>query len=465
MERKLFGTDGIRGQANSHPVTPEIALNLGKALGKIYVNNQHGATAVIGKDTRLSGYMLETALTAGMVSTGMKVFQTGPMPTPAIAHLVKSMNASCGVMITASHNPAKDNGIKVFGGDGFKLPDEEEAHIEEIMSGTINGVAGDKIGKAIRLDDARGRYIEFAKQTIGNISLRGLRVVLDCANGASYEIAPTILRELGAEVIADSVSPDGININYNCGATHPERICRLVREYRADVGITLDGDADRVIFSDCHGNEVNGDRIIGLCALDMKARKRLPNDTIAVRMVDGDTPKADCTLMLAWEKNLKYDASHQAHMDALRSVLSEALLNRIRLQHSDIYSIGVQPKYTQYPFPQMLFTISFACAPERESAIRNDIKALLQELADKGIDEQLLANYKALRHKQHKAPSLNTDKSADDIRTYFVNGGIVIDNNDLTCVDAVTTASLQDFLKRLLSDGHTYEYVMKTEGK
>lgn len=190
-----------------------------------------------------------------------------------------------------------------------------------------------------------------------------------------------------------------------------------------------------------------------------------PNDTIAVRMVDGDTPKADCILMLAWEKNLKYDASHQAHMDALRSVLSEALLNRIRLQHSDIYSIGVQPVYKQNPFPQMLFTISFACAPERESAIRNDIKALLQELADKGIDEQLLANYKALRHKQHKAPSLNTDKSADDIRTYFVNGGIVIDNNDLTCVDAVTTASLQDFLKRLLSDGHTYEYVMKTEGK
>ena len=282
MERKLFGTDGIRGQANSHPVTPEIALTLGKALGKIYVNSQHGGTAVIGKDTRLSGYMLETALTAGMVSTGMDVFQTGPMPTPAIAHLVRSMNASCGIMITASHNPARDNGIKVFGGDGFKLPDEQEAHIEEIMAGTISGVAGDKIGKAFRLDDARGRYIEFAKQTIGNVSLRGLRVVLDCANGASYVIAPTILRELGAEVIADSVSPDGLNINYNCGATHPERICRLVKEYRADIGITLDGDADRVIFSDCFGNEVNGDRIIGLCALDMKARNRLPNNTIAV---------------------------------------------------------------------------------------------------------------------------------------------------------------------------------------
>jgi phosphoglucosamine mutase len=282
MERKLFGTDGIRGQANSHPVTPEIALTLGKALGKIFVNSQHGGTAVIGKDTRLSGYMLETALTAGMVSTGMDVFQAGPMPTPAIAHLARSMNASCGVMITASHNPAKDNGIKVFGGDGFKLPDEEEAHIEEIMAGTISGVAGDKIGKAFRLDDARGRYIEFAKQTIGNVSLRGLRVVLDCANGASYVIAPTILRELGAEVIADSVSPDGLNINYNCGATHPERICRLVKEYRADIGITLDGDADRVIFSDCYGHEVNGDRIIGLCALDMKARNRLPNNTIAV---------------------------------------------------------------------------------------------------------------------------------------------------------------------------------------
>lgn len=284
MERKLFGTDGIRGEANKHPVTPETAMNLGKALGRMLAANGP-ANAVVGKDTRLSGYMLETALTAGMVSCGMDVLQVGPMPTPAVAHLVKSMNASCGVMITASHNPAKDNGLKVFASDGFKLPDEEEAKIEQMMSEFIPGVSASKIGKAFRLDDARGRYISFAKQTIGNTGLRGIRAVLDCANGASYVVAPSILRELGIEVITDSVNPNGENINDGCGATHPERIARLVREYRADVGITLDGDADRVIFSDEKGEIVNGDRIIGLCAIDMKKNNRLRNNKIAVTIM------------------------------------------------------------------------------------------------------------------------------------------------------------------------------------
>lgn len=286
MERKLFGTDGIRGEANKHPVTPEIAVKLGKALGKMLT--QGGtvqANAVVGKDTRLSGYMLETALTAGMVSCGMDVLQVGPMPTPAVAHLVRSMNASCGVMITASHNPSKDNGLKVFGGDGFKLPDEEEAKIEEMMMSDLDGVPANRIGKAFRLEDARGRYISFAKQTIGNTSLRGIRIVLDCANGASYVVAPSVLRELGAEVITDSVSPNGENINDSCGATHPERIARLVREYRADIGICLDGDADRVIFSDEKGCIVNGDRIIGLCAIDMKKRGKLSQDKVAVTIM------------------------------------------------------------------------------------------------------------------------------------------------------------------------------------
>lgn len=286
MERKLFGTDGIRGHANVDPVTPEVALNLGKALGRIYRERcGAGATAVLGKDTRLSGYMLETALTSGMVSCGMNVFQVGPLPTPAVAHLVRSMNASCGVMITASHNPARDNGIKVFGGDGFKLPDEEEGRIEQVMAQAIPGISYAEIGKAFRLDDAPGRYIEFAKETIGNLSLHGIRAVLDCANGAAYSIAPSILRELGVEVIADSCSPDGSNINLHCGALNPDRICELVRTYRADIGIALDGDADRVIFSDSNGRIVNGDRIIGLCALDMKKRGRLKNDAVAVTVM------------------------------------------------------------------------------------------------------------------------------------------------------------------------------------
>ena len=186
------------------------------------------------------------------------------------------------------------------------------------------------------------------------------------------------------------------------------------------------------------------------------------NDTITVQNVDGNTPKADCTMLLAWEKGLKYDASHQAHMDALRSVLNEALINRIRLQHSDIYSIGVLPKYTQHPFPQMLFTISFVCNPEKEGIIRNDIKTLLKEMTDKGIDEQLLENFKSLKRKNRKAPSLNKNKSADDIREYFIHDGIVIDTNDLALYDAITVDSLKDFLSKMLTNGNIYEYIMKT---
>jgi zinc protease len=187
------------------------------------------------------------------------------------------------------------------------------------------------------------------------------------------------------------------------------------------------------------------------------------NDTISVQNVDGDTPKADCTMLLAWEKALTYDASHQAHMDALRSVLNEALINRIRLQHSDIYSIGVQPKFTQHPFPQMLFTISFVCNPEKEAVIRNDIKTLLKEMTDKGIDEQLLENFKSLKRKNRKAPSLNKKKSADDIREYFIHDGMVIDTNDLALYDAITVDSLKDFLSRMLTNGNIHEYVMKTQ--
>jgi len=282
---KLFGTDGIRGKANTYPITPEVALQVGKAIAQVFGESGVGnARAVIGKDTRLSGYMIETALTSGLVSMGMDVMEVGPMPTPAVAHLTRSMCADCGIMITASHNPSDDNGIKIFSSDGFKLPDEVENKIEAKILAALAGTPmnGGKIGKASRIDDARGRYIEFTKSSIKNKSLKGIKAVLDCANGASYAIAPLILKELGVDVIKFATEPDGLNINAGCGATHTEPMCELVRQHKADIGISLDGDSDRVIFSDANGKVVNGDRILGLCALNYKKQGRLSNNTLVV---------------------------------------------------------------------------------------------------------------------------------------------------------------------------------------
>ncbi len=286
--KKLFGTDGIRGKANSYPITPEIALQLGKAIACYFGNNNNSKErlkAVVGKDTRLSGYMLETALTSGLVSMGMDVLQIGPMPTPAVAHLIKSMGADCGIMLTASHNPADDNGIKIFDCNGFKLPDSVEKEIETmVLSGEINSehICTSLIGRAYRIDDAKGRYIEYAKSVIKNRSLKGLKIVLDCANGAAYNTAPAIFRELGAEVVTMATEPDGFNINEKCGAMHPEYAGDLVKMLNADCGISFDGDADRVIFTDCYGQVVNGDRIIGLCAIDAKENNKLNNDAVVV---------------------------------------------------------------------------------------------------------------------------------------------------------------------------------------
>lgn len=285
MKKKLFGTDGIRGKSNQYPITPEIAMLVGKATAKVLGGGSGHKRVVLGKDTRISGYMLENAITSGLLSMGMDVLAVGPMPTPAVAHLTRSMGAVCGIMITASHNPACDNGIKIFAEDGFKLPDSVELEIEkEMLEGTLaeEGVPCENIGKAYRIEDARGRYIEYAKGSIQNLSLRGLRIVLDCANGAAYSIAPLIFRELGAEVIETAVRPDGLNINDGCGALYPENIGRLVREHRADAGIALDGDADRVIFCDANGEEVNGDRIIGMLALAYQRERKLASDTIVV---------------------------------------------------------------------------------------------------------------------------------------------------------------------------------------
>ena len=298
--KELFGTDGVRGKANQYPITAELALQLGKATAHVFGASGTGLRkAILGKDTRLSGYMLENAITSGMLSMGMDVIAVGPMPTPAVAHLTKSMGASCGIMITASHNPAEDNGIKIFGHDGFKLPDEIELEIEKhILSGELNSdaIPHNQIGKAYRIDDARGRYIEFAKSSINNHSLKGLKIVLDCANGAAYSMAPLIFRELGAEVIVTAASPDGHNINDGCGATYSRHAAALVKEHNADLSISLDGDADRVIFCDANGNEVNGDRLIGMVALDFKQRGRLAGDSIVV------TSMSNLGLIKAMEK-------------------------------------------------------------------------------------------------------------------------------------------------------------------
>lgn len=273
MTRKYFGTDGIRGTANTEPMTPEIALMVGKAAGSYFIDGDHRHKVVIGKDTRLSGYMIEPALTAGFISAGMDVVLVGPMPTPAVAMLTRSMRADLGVMISASHNPYCDNGIKLFDKIGLKLSDEVELEIEQRMQGHVKMkmAAPDALGRAKRLEDSQGRYIEFAKATFPKRSnLSGLKIVLDCSNGAAYKIAPTVLWELEADVISIGVEPNGFNINENCGSTSPERMCREVVKHKADIGIALDGDADRVAICDEKGRLIDGDQLLALIAKNQK---------------------------------------------------------------------------------------------------------------------------------------------------------------------------------------------------
>lgn len=269
MSRKYFGTDGIRGKANVAPMTAETALRVGMAAGRYFTRGDHRHRVVIGKDTRLSGYMIETALVSGFTSVGMDVFQFGPLPTPAVAMLTRSLRADLGVMISASHNLFEDNGIKLFGPDGYKLSDAVEHEIEHLMDGGLDhGLAEPtKLGRSRRADDAQARYIEFAKRTFPkHLRLDGLRVVIDCANGAAYKVAPEVLWELGAEVIKIGVDPDGFNINRECGSTATNAMTSKVKESRADLGIALDGDADRVMLADERGQIIDGDQILGLIA-------------------------------------------------------------------------------------------------------------------------------------------------------------------------------------------------------
>jgi phosphoglucosamine mutase len=299
MTKKYFGTDGIRGTANKFPITPDIALKVGMAVGAKFTDGKHRHRVVIGKDTRLSGYMIESALTAGFISVGMDVFLLGPAPTPAVSMLTKSLRADIGIMISASHNPYYDNGIKIFDKNGNKLNDEVEKEIEAMIDGDTRSYLAkpNQLGKAKRIDDAKGRYMWSVKNTFSkDKTLEGLKIVIDCANGASYSMAPTIFWEFGAEVIAIGNSPDGFNINQNCGSNNPELLCKAVIENKADIGIALDGDADRLLIVDEKGQCVHGDKIIGLIAEKLHNEGKLKKDTVVATQMSN----------LALEEYLRY---------------------------------------------------------------------------------------------------------------------------------------------------------------
>jgi len=287
--KKLFGTDGVRGIANVEPLTIEMVMKIGRAAAFLFKQDNRRHRIVIGKDTRLSGYMIENALVAGICSMGVDVLLVGPLPTPGIAFVTSSMRADAGVVISASHNPYQDNGIKFFSRDGFKLPDEMELQIEELVfSDKLDDLrpTATEVGKAYRIDDAIGRYVVFLKHTFpGDLDLEGLKIVLDCANGAAYKVAPAVLTELGAEVIPLGVAPNGTNINAGCGSLHPEVMAKAVREHKADLGMALDGDADRVIFVDENGDEVDGDHVMAICATEMLRQGTLAHNTVVATVM------------------------------------------------------------------------------------------------------------------------------------------------------------------------------------
>lgn len=318
--KKLFGTDGVRGVANVYPMTSEMAMQIGRAAAYMFKNGKRRHRIVIGKDTRLSGYMIENALVAGICSMGVDVLQVGPLPTPGIAYITSSMRADAGVVISASHNPFQDNGIKFFFKDGFKLPDEIELKIENlIFSEKIDSLrpVATEVGKAYRIDDAAGRYVVFLKSAFPkDLDLAGMKIVLDCANGAAYKVAPAVLGELGAEVIPLGVKPDGTNINAGCGSLHPEVMSEAVKAHRADLGIALDGDADRVIFVDEFGNMVDGDQIMAICATEMIKQKKLRKNTLVATVMSN--MGLDIAMRKAGGKVIKTDVGDRYVVEEMR---------------------------------------------------------------------------------------------------------------------------------------------------
>ena len=413
--KKLFGTDGVRGVANVYPMTTEMAMQIGRAAAYIFRNGKRRHRIVIGKDTRLSGYMIENALVAGICSMGVDVLQVGPLPTPGIANITSSMRADAGVVISASHNPFQDNGIKFFSRDGFKLPDEMELRIEElIFSGKIDSLRpiATEVGKAYRIDDAVGRFVVFLKSTFPkDLDLSGLKIVLDCANGAAYKVAPAVFEELGAEVIAIGVKPNGTNINAGCGSLHPNVISEAVKEHRADLGIALDGDADRVIFVDEFGHEVDGDHIMAICATDMLKQNKLRENTlvatvmsnmgldIAVKKAGGrviKTAVGDRYVVEEMQKggyNLGGEQSghmifldHNTTGDGVLSALQVlAIMRRNNRRLSELAEVMI-------PLPQVL--VNVRVAEKRDVMTIPEVAALIEDIEAKVKDEgRILIRY------------------------------------------------------------------------
>jgi phosphoglucosamine mutase len=413
--KKLFGTDGVRGVANVYPMTTEMAMQIGRAAAYIFKDGHKRHRIVIGKDTRLSGYMLENALSAGINSMGVDVLLVGPLPTPGIANITSSMRADAGVVISASHNPFQDNGIKFFSRDGFKLPDEMELRIEElIFSKKIDSLrpTATEVGKAYRIDDAIGRYVVFLKSTFPKeLDLTGLKIVLDCANGAAYKVAPAVFEELGAEVVAVGVKPNGTNINAGCGSLHPEVISKAVKEHNADLGIALDGDADRVIFVDEHGNEVDGDRIMAICAIDLLKQKKLRKNTvvatvmsnmgldIAIKKAGGKVIKTavgdryvveemrKCGYNLGGEQSghmifLDHNTTGDGTLTALQVL---AVMGRLGRSLSELAQVMT-------PLPQVL--VNVRVAEKRDIMTIPEIAALVRDIEEKVRDEgRILIRY------------------------------------------------------------------------
>ena len=414
--KKLFGTDGVRGVANVYPMTTEMAMQLGRAAAYVFKStSRRRHRIVIGKDTRLSGYMLENALVAGICSMGVDVLLVGPLPTPGIANITSSMRADAGVVISASHNAFQDNGIKFFSADGFKLPDDLELKIEKLIeSKKIDALrpTATEVGKAFRIDDAAGRYIVFLKNTFpSDLDLSGLKIVLDCANGAAYKVAPAVFEELGAEVVALGVTPNGTNINAGCGSTHPSVISEAVKQHRADIGIALDGDADRVIVCDEFGNEVDGDHIMAICASDMLKHKLLKKKTLVATVMSN--MGLDIALRKAGGKIIKTDVGDRYVVEAMRNggynLGGEQSGHMIFLDHnttgdgimSALQLLAVMRRSGKplselaeimIPLPQVL--VNTRVKEKRDIYSINEVAAAIRNIEQKlGIDGRVLIRY------------------------------------------------------------------------
>lgn len=402
--RKYFGTDGVRGMVGEFPITPEFAMKLGWAAGKV-LSERGTKKVIIGKDTRISGYLLETALEAGLIAAGINVILLGPMPTPAVAYLTQTFRAEAGIVISASHNPYHDNGIKFFGGDGKKLPDEVELAIEAKLDEPMTCVASEKLGKAKRLESADGRYIEFCKgQFPKELSLEGLKVVLDCANGATYHIAPSVMRELGADVITTACEPNGVNINEKCGATHVEALKKAVLEHQADVGIAYDGDGDRVMMVDHDGHVFDGDDIVYIIACQAHADGTLGGGVVGTVMSNMGLENALKSRGIAFERSKVGDryvmellgekgwkiggesSGHVLNLDLISTgdgiVSSLQVLAAMVAQNKTLKDLG--EGFSKYPMKMINVRYSTKDDPTEQDAVKAVVSEVETQLAGKG---------------------------------------------------------------------------------